>query len=881
MSRTEPQRSVTTVMFTDVVGSTEQAAAMGDHAWNLLLRRHHAVVRRAIARFHGREVNTAGDAFLATFAGPEAAIRAACAARAGLRPLGVRIRVGIHTGEVEVEDGAVAGIAVHIAARVMALGGADEVLVSSTVRDLTTGGGFGFEDRGVHPLRGVPGEWRLFAVASEPVRVPLRGWTERLRERWSPRFHGHAIAAGIFAAALLFGVTGLFIVVKDQGRTLSPPPVVASSAGLGLAVLPFGGDATAAEISPEGMMDLLTTNLDGVAGFRTIDSRTTLARWRERVRGPSPNLELMLDVAGRTGARYALVGQAVSVGSDVRLTADVYEVESGERLGRTAVDGSSAELIALVDRLTVQVLRVLLGDDRDPPRVSLAAVTTDTLEALTAFVEGEGRLRRSDFENAIAAYRRAVAADSSFALAWYRLGTATAWVEDAEGAAAYLERAARLSDRLPRREATFLRADLALERGTLDGVPLLREAVKRYPDTPAAWYLLGETYFHLGAQALVEPRASEQAFVRATRLDPEFAPYHLHLVELAFAADDSAGAAERGAAYGRLAPGSLDDRDNRRALAIAFGDSASRAAAISALDTVPAATVLLLARSYLRHPRFLPLAERLLASAVARDPDPHATAYLASVRLARGRVRDGLATLAGPDVSPGLRAASLYTLLQLGSRIDERVLERDLALRGSGDEGEVAIFHAGAHAADGGRWPEHETAAAALRERAQGRLAAGDSTAWRFGDAAARALDAYRIWRDGRADEAAPLLEAAQREATGYGDERALVNATIRLWLGELFRETGALRKAERYLRSRPAEHYQPSAPDEPLALLRLGRLYEELNEPAAASEAYESVASVWRDADPELRAVVQEAVRSAGRLGEGGGGVSDTTTGR
>jgi class 3 adenylate cyclase len=166
MSRTEPQRSVTTVMFTDVVGSTEQAAAMGDHAWNLLLRRHHAVVRREIARFHGREVNTAGDAFLATFAGPEAAIRAACAARAGLRPLGVRIRVGIHTGEVEVEDGAVAGIAVHIAARVMALGGADEVLVSSTVRDLTTGGGFGFEDRGVHPLRGVPGEWRLFAVES-------------------------------------------------------------------------------------------------------------------------------------------------------------------------------------------------------------------------------------------------------------------------------------------------------------------------------------------------------------------------------------------------------------------------------------------------------------------------------------------------------------------------------------------------------------------------------------------------------------------------------------------------------------------------------------------------------------------------------------------
>jgi class 3 adenylate cyclase/tetratricopeptide (TPR) repeat protein len=871
MSRTEAHRSVTTVMFTDVVGSTQQAAALGDHAWALLLRRHNEVIRREIARFHGREVNTAGDAFLATFPGPESAIRAAFAAREGLRPLGVRIRVGIHAGEVEVEDDSVGGIAVHIAARVMAAAGADEVLVSSTVRDLATGGGFGFEDRGVHPLRGVPGEWRLFAVTSAPVRLPVPGWTARLRERWSARLPGPAIAAGIFGAALLFGLTGLFIVVKDQGRTFSPPPVAASSPGVGIAVLPFAADAEDAQVAREGLMDLLATNLDGVGGFRAIDSRTTLARWRERVGDrPSAALGAMLDVADRTGARYALVGQSVSLGRDVRLSAEIYDVPSGGRLGRASVDGSSSELIPLVDRLTVQVLRILLGDDQDPPRVSLAAVTTDTLEALTAFLEGEAGLRRSEFEDAIAAYRRAVTADSSFALAWYRLGTASAWVEDAQGAASYLERAARMAERLPRREALFLRADLALERGTLDGIPLLREAVKRYPDTPAAWSLLGETYFHLGAQALVPPEASEDALLRAIRLDPRFAPFHLHLVEMAFGADDSARASERVRTFGRLAPGSADDLDNRLAFSLAFGDSAARPAATAAVDTIPSSRLLFLARSYLRHPRMLPLAEQLLASGAARDPNPQVQAYLASVRLERGRVRQALGAGEG-DVSPGFRAASVYTLWQAGLWSDERVLERELRLRGSGAEEEIAIFYAGAYAADRERWPDHATAVSAIRRDAETALSAGDSTAWRFGDAAANALEGYGAWRRGDAEAAIGRLEAAQRRATGFGDERGLVNATIRIWLGGLCQQTGDLRKAVRYLGSRSAEHYQPAPPFETIALPRLGALYEELGEPENARRSYATFARVWAAADPEVQPAVREALRSASRLADRG----------
>ena len=155
-----------TVMFTDIVDSTARAAALGDRDWRELVRRHDELVRREIERHRGRPVKTLGDGFLATFDGPARAIHCASAARDGVRTLGLEIRAGLHTGEVEVVDGDVAGIAVNIGARVGAVAGAGEVLVSRTVTDLVAGSGILFDDRGTHALKGVPGEWRLYAVQS-------------------------------------------------------------------------------------------------------------------------------------------------------------------------------------------------------------------------------------------------------------------------------------------------------------------------------------------------------------------------------------------------------------------------------------------------------------------------------------------------------------------------------------------------------------------------------------------------------------------------------------------------------------------------------------------------------------------------------------------
>ena len=155
---------LTTVLFTDIVGSTQRLSEVGDRAWRTLLERHNAVVRRGMERYGGREVNTTGDGFLASFDSPAQAIRSVLSMREALKPVGVEIRAGLHTGECQVAGDNLAGIAVHLAARVCAAAGSSELLVTGTVRDLVAGANFTFVDRGAHEMKGVAGDWRLFSI---------------------------------------------------------------------------------------------------------------------------------------------------------------------------------------------------------------------------------------------------------------------------------------------------------------------------------------------------------------------------------------------------------------------------------------------------------------------------------------------------------------------------------------------------------------------------------------------------------------------------------------------------------------------------------------------------------------------------------------------
>jgi class 3 adenylate cyclase len=160
----EPDRLLATLLFIDIVGSTAKAAELGDRAWKELLTKHHRLVRAQLARFRGREIDMVGDGLFATFDGPARAVRCASAIMGGLEALGLKVRAGVHTGEIEQTNGSVRGIAVHLAARVAAVAEPGEVLVSSTVKDIVAGSGIGFEERGEHKLAGVPGTWRLFTA---------------------------------------------------------------------------------------------------------------------------------------------------------------------------------------------------------------------------------------------------------------------------------------------------------------------------------------------------------------------------------------------------------------------------------------------------------------------------------------------------------------------------------------------------------------------------------------------------------------------------------------------------------------------------------------------------------------------------------------------
>ena len=223
-----PQRLLTTVLFTDIVGSTERAAQLGDRGWRDLVARHHAIVRRELRRFRGRELDTAGDGFFATFDRPAQAIECATAIIDALRPLKLEIRAGIHMGEAEVMGGKVGGITVHVASRAMSQAGAGEILVTSTVREVTAGADVSFDDRGIHQFKGVPGEWRLYAVE----------WQRR--EAVPPASAGEAVAAGRRAqtrlvTAIVVGAIALAVVVMGvavvflagRGAAPTPAPLVA------------------------------------------------------------------------------------------------------------------------------------------------------------------------------------------------------------------------------------------------------------------------------------------------------------------------------------------------------------------------------------------------------------------------------------------------------------------------------------------------------------------------------------------------------------------------------------------------------------------------------------------------------------------------------
>lgn len=856
----QPKRSIATILVTDIVGSTERAAELGDHRWRDLLEQHHTLVREILGRWGGTEANETGDGFVSLFDNPAHAIICAAAIRNDVREMGLEVRCGVHLGEVEHNpDGSIRGIAVHIAVRVSAAASAGEILVSTTVRDAESGSGFSFEDRGERELKGVPRKWHLFAVTD----VPELAAPPRQRMRWLTR-RRQTVGTGVFILALVAAGTVLY--VRDRGPRLSPERLLAADAAPAIAVLPFTVRGEAMEIWREGMVDLLSTGLDGAAGLRTISSRTLLARWREQVPDDQPpDLATTLQVAWTAGARYALVGSAVAIGPNVRLVADAYDIDTGERLGQAQVEGPPDDVLALCDRLGVEALAIILQKgEEELPQIDLATLMSDTTAAMRAFLEGEVHFRRFDVGAAEKAYKRAVDADSTFALAHYRLSIVYRWERGGRSrtlSLQHLRRAVQLADRLPARQAVVVRAVHGFWHQTPDLlVELMRQAVQTYPDEAEAWYWLGEGLLH-NLAAMAPAEEIDQAFERAVELDPGNAQYFWHYVELAWTFhSDSALAAQRLEKFERVAPGDPHAGAGRLALDLAFGDGVAQRAATIQLRSEDLKVVQEVP-DFLVHPRYAALQPVMhLLHERGDDNQRRRSAVLLFDTNARwyGRLREALPYLDDPAMTAGPRALVVYRALVAGLPIPEEQIEQalDPTLIDS-VASPLAVFHVGAFAADRGRWSDHARAIAELerqRERALGQV---DSTAAGQNEGAVRALEGYGLWQRGQPTAALPMLE----------DPRAVRPPwfVIPLWLSRLYQELGRLRDAERVYRS--SGYYSNALTIEPLVQNELGRVYEALEEYDKARESYEYFVEYWRDADPELQPMVEEARQAIIRL--------------
>lgn len=428
----------------------------------------------------------------------------------------------------------------------------------------------------------VPDDWEIapgeaFASLKEG-RLPHLTW-------------GRSLLAGVAALLLLFGGAGLYVAITGNAPLIGPQEAGASEAAAGIAVVPFEVRGSDAEMWREGMIDLLSTNLDGVGGFRTIDPRTMLARWSEEVGdgAAAADLDQTLRVAGATGARYAILGSLVGTGSDVRLATTVYDLASGERIGQGQAEGAADDILPLTDELARTTLRSLLEATGREGAADPERLTTESLAALRHYLEGERAFRLARFEDAAGSFEEALAEDSTFVAAMARLADTYGWVEfvRAESVIEWGEKALAHVDELPERMALAVRANDALTWGRVDVLPELRDAVRRYPDDPEIWFLLGETLIHSAGPAMAGYDETLDAFERASALDPEFAPYLPHIAELYAAKKDSVRAREVAARYVASSGGDVDDVDGpvEMAIAILGPDSISDSAIETQLES--------------------------------------------------------------------------------------------------------------------------------------------------------------------------------------------------------------------------------------------------------------------------------------------------------
>lgn len=693
----------------------------------------------------------------------------------------------------------------------------------------------------------------LDAIAAQPAT-----------RRWPIGIAG-AVGGALVVGAAWVALGGLRSGAASAGEGTGLPAGATGAAAPAVAVLPFRAVGTDLDYLREGMVDLLSLNFDDVQGLRKIDPMSVMSTWNQAVgEGQETDPATAVAVARTLGASYALTGSAVQVGDQgtLSLGASAYDVRSAALLGSTHVEGPIDSLRPLIDRLTIDLLRLrLVPTDSGAAVPNLARVSTLSLPALKAYLAGEREYRKGNWAAASVQFREAVDLDSMFARAHFRLG----WAMMAAGrgrpaALPYLTRAASLAAGLPVRDSlllSFVGISAASES-------TLRRLTTEYPDDADGWNQMGELLFHAGPVNFWPPAEYRNAFERAIALAPNYVEPYQHLLEDAFARLDSARVRSL------LGASSGQPHDcHKLVYDLRWGEDVDRRRALAALDTMPGDAFALTGSC---GQTFVAPADAVFEVA-ERDGlarlRPGSPGFAASVafgslaggHLFRGEVRAARALAALADDNPDLRDRAERNALTLrmspysdtsGASAADR-----LGQRLAGESGVVVRreLWLGLYAMAQSREDELSTALQELDTQA------ADTASARADDAASvlEVLRTYAALRRGELDRLRDF-EAAQRVSVGrWLDDGDF----LRYDVGLLLLEAGRLDDARRYFLSQYPEswYYVP-------ARYQLGRTYEALGERDKARDHYRIFVQWWKNADPELQPWVEEGRAGLARTG-------------
>ena len=700
-----------------------------------------------------------------------------------------------------------------------------------------------------------------FATASEMASALVQVSVSRdVPNRRSWRVPAVAAAAGVAIAVAAWMISRLHSAPAMPGNTL--------------AVLPFRVAGPDSAVWREGLVDLLSINLDGAPGVRVIPPRTVLSGWNANLgkRADVADQDAALGVARAVGARFALTGSLVGGTRSVRLSAGIRDLRRGTDLGMEQVEGSADSVPALVDRLTLLLLRAgLVQDSAALPAFDLGRATTTSLAALKAFLVGERFFRRAQPRQAEAEFRRAVAADSTFALAWYRLSAATGWTSSPHWPepTAVDSAALRFSGRLPPREALVLRASAALNEWRPDAITMLQGLVARYPEDVEAWYLLGDAYFHLGHFSFLPLDSIVHALQRAIALDSSFSPAYLHLVEYAFMQGDSASARNLVELLRRMTPESPKTVGLALAYALTWGTAPERIVAEAVLDTAETLALLTAKHAMNWTPDLIEPTLRVARKLVAQQRHPPLRraqaydgvkiAYLNKgwIRRAENAFDSTIALLGWPrTIADGEKVrAHLQGFPHSGVERAAAALADSMHLWAW----PAALF--GIHAATLGRWKDFQRALVALeglKAAPEKMCTAGVTRALRHFAAAKNAHDAANA-------------EERFREAD-LAIDMSGCNSFYRSTLQDLIRyqallasfAVGHLDATAHWVRGMSPVAELPMGA--PLEFWR-GRIAEARGDRLEARLHYERFVRWWADADPELRPWWEEGRAALARV--------------